>query len=364
MPPPPVNIPERIPESQTTMSRLPSARAVDWSIFAVVFVQAGTGVASILAGRPDQAWLFWLHGIGGLVLVGLVAMKLWRVRGRLHPARWERDTIFSLLAATFVFATLGTGIAWASGFTPWVYRWTLLTIHAILGLLLLVPVLLHLSRRYQTPRAVDFEGRRTAIQFAVLAGTGTLAWVLQQRLAALLEVSGRFTGSSEEGSFEGNGFPTTSWVADDPDPIDPKNWSLTVDGAVASELELSESDLSPRTDREALLDCTSGWYSQQRWQGITVGSLLDRAGPASTASWVTFHSITGYRWSLPLSEAADALLATHVGGEELSHGHGYPLRLVAPGRRGFQWVKWVNRLEVRTRPDYGQWAAIFTSGFD
>jgi len=36
--------------------------------------------------------------------------------------------------------------------------------------------------------------------------------------------------------------------------------------------------------------------------------------------------------------------------------------LVAPGRRGYQWVKWVEAVEVRTTPDYGEWWAIFTSG--
>jgi DMSO/TMAO reductase YedYZ molybdopterin-dependent catalytic subunit len=36
---------------------------------------------------------------------------------------------------------------------------------------------------------------------------------------------------------------------------------------------------------------------------------------------------------------------------------------VAPGRRGFQWVKWIEAVEVLERPDYGQWVAIFTSGF-
>ena len=41
---------------------------------------------------------------------------------------------------------------------------------------------------------------------------------------------------------------------------------------------------------------------------------------------------------------------------------GAPLRLVAPGRRGFQWVKWVEAVEVRAGPDPGQWSAIFTSG--
>jgi len=27
-------------------------------------------------------------------------------------------------------------------------------------------------------------------------------------------------------------------------------------------------------------------------------------------------------------------------------------------------VKWVDRIEVKTAPDYGQWVAIFTSGFE
>ena len=79
---------------------------------------------------------------------------------------------------------------------------------------------------------------------------------------------------------------------------------------------------------------------------------------------MSFRSVTGYRWSLPVEEARDALLATHVDGERLSHGHGFPARLVAPGRRGFQWVKWVTEVEVRERKDPGQWLAVFVSGFD
>jgi DMSO/TMAO reductase YedYZ molybdopterin-dependent catalytic subunit len=63
-----------------------------------------------------------------------------------------------------------------------------------------------------------------------------------------------------------------------------------------------------------------------------------------------------------LAEAQTTLLATHVGGELLTPGHGAPLRLVAPGRRGFQWVKWVTEIQVLTATDYGQWLAIFTSG--
>ena len=85
--------------------------------------------------------------------------------------------------------------------------------------------------------------------------------------------------------------------------------------------------------------------------------------PLPGAAWVSFVSVTGYRWSLPLEEARAALLATHVSGEPLSHDHGAPLRLVAPDRRGFQWVKWVVRVEVRTAPDPGELIAIHVSGF-
>jgi DMSO/TMAO reductase YedYZ molybdopterin-dependent catalytic subunit len=40
-----------------------------------------------------------------------------------------------------------------------------------------------------------------------------------------------------------------------------------------------------------------------------------------------------------------------VTGAPLTHDHGAPVRLVVPGARGFQWVKWVTRVELRRDPD-------------
>jgi DMSO/TMAO reductase YedYZ molybdopterin-dependent catalytic subunit len=40
------------------------------------------------------------------------------------------------------------------------------------------------------------------------------------------------------------------------------------------------------------------------------------------------------------------------------------MRLVAPGRRGFQWVKWVTEIRVTKRRDASETVAIFVSGFE
>jgi DMSO/TMAO reductase YedYZ molybdopterin-dependent catalytic subunit len=243
--------------------------------------------------------------------------------------------------------------------------WGLFHLHTALGLLVGPLLLAHLRYRFHSPANAVERGRRDAIRYAGLVATGAVVWRLQRPVNDALETAGadrRFTGSREEGSGDGNRFPVTSWVADDPDPIDADEWDLSVGGRVASPQSYELADLPAGASESAILDCTSGWYSDHDWQGVSVGSLLDAADPDDTARWVQFRSVTGYRFSLPIEAARDALLATRVDGERLSHGHGYPLRLVAPGRRGFQWVKWVEEVRVTRRREVGEWLAIFISG--
>jgi len=346
----------------------PPPRLVDWSLFALVGFEVVSGLVSFTLGTPDWWPVFWAHRIAGLTLIPVLGFKLARVRHRLTDSgRWRPSTALSALTLIAAVGALGTGIAWVLGVDVRLAYWTLLSVHVGFGLALVPLLLFHVASRFRLPRRTDFEGRRTALQYSALLVGGAVVYRGQELVSRLAGTAGadrRFTGSQPR---EGDGnaaFPVTSWVADDPDPVDRDGWSLTVDGAVAEPVDLAYADLDPTAEREALLDCTSGWYTVQQWQGVRVGDLLDAAEPGEDARYVRFTSVTGYRWSLPIDEARDAPLGTRVGGEPLAHGHGAPLRLVAPGRRGFQWVKWVERVEVRRQGDPAQWLVTLVSGFD
>ena len=379
----------------------PPPRVVDWSLLGVVLAEAATGLVSFTVGTPDGWPVFWLHRSLGLAIVVLLGWKLARVRHRLLDRRlWRRSTALSVLTLVAAVGTIATGTLWVLGVDVRLSYWTLLSVHVGFGLLLVPLVAFHAATRFRPPRRVDFEGRRTAVQYGVLLIAGAVAYRLQQGVNALLSTPGadrRFTGSQPREGEGNDAFPVTSWVADDPDPIDRERYRLSVTGLVAEPREFAADELAGGDETSALLDCTSGWYTVQEWGGIRVGDLLEAAGGVkgsdagvdgegatdgdgatdgsggddgpgddrdARGAYVRFVSVTGYRWTLPVSEAEDALIATHVGGDRLAHGHGGPARLVAPGRRGFQWVKWVTRVEVRDERDPAQWVVTLVSGFD
>jgi Oxidoreductase molybdopterin binding domain len=233
--------------------------------------------------------------------------------------------------------------------------WRPLSWHDLLGVILAIAVAIHMVLRAKRPRRRDLAGGRRQFLAAIgLAAGAILAWRVQRPVEAVLALKGarrRFTGSYEAGSFAGNAFPSTSWVADNPAVIDPASYRLRVEGLVARPLAISLGELAAADELVATLDCTGGFYSTQRWRGVRLDRLVDLAGADPRARHVIVGSVTGYRWSFAVEDARGLLLATHVGGAPLSHDHGAPVRLVAPGARGFQWVKWVTRIELRHDPD-------------
>ena len=94
------------------------------------------------------------------------------------------------------------------------------------------------------------------------------------------------------------------------------------------------------------LDCTGGWWSRQSWDAVPLAELMQ----STDAPTLEVTSLTGYSRLFPARDAANLYLAVGYGGEPLRRGHGAPVRLVALGRRGFWWVKWVSRVDAVGRP--------------
>ncbi len=344
-----------------------AARVTDWGLAALVVGLVASGALTLFAGSPGDAWVFAAHDALAGALALLLIIKLRRVWPRVAAAaRWDRRTIVGVLAVVLALGALASGVLWASGVTPALAGYGLLAWHDALGAVLVLAVAVHMVLRAKPLRGRDLAHRR---QFLVAAGMslGALAaWRSQRPLEALFGLRGakrRFTGSYEAGSFTGNAFPTTSWVADHPRPIDIGRYRLRVEGLAAHPLALSVGQLAADEELVATLDCTGGFYSTQRWRGVRLGRILALAGPAPSARHVSVESQTGYRWSFALDDARDLLLATHVGGEPLSHDHGAPVRLIVPGARGFQWVKWVERVNLLEHPDYAAPASTVWSSF-
>jgi DMSO/TMAO reductase YedYZ molybdopterin-dependent catalytic subunit len=64
--------------------------------------------------------------------------------------------------------------------------------------------------------------------------------------------------------------------------------------------------------------------------------------------------VTGYRRRFGVDALPRLFLATRVEGQLLATGTGAPVRLVAPGHRGFWWVKWVASVELSAVPPDAQ----------
>lgn len=335
----------------------PPGRQTNQVLLVMLLTAFGTGVATVAVGSPDGAWVAIGHGMCGMAVVLLIPWKSRVVRGGLRRARLSRW--LSLLLAALALFTLIAGLGYASGLVRSIAGEPGLWVHIAVALMLVPLVGWHVWARGIRRRRTDFS-RRALLRAGVLV-VGTVGLYTADKAAiSVLGLPGarrRFTGSYEMASFRPEAMPSTSWLLDAVPTVDPDRWRLTItDGQGRRELTLAELT---RFDTQVLatLDCTSGWYSTQDWTGVPLGTLLHR-GPGTRSVYV--HSVTGYWTRFPINDLDRLLLATQMGNAPLSADHGFPVRLVAPGRRGYWWVKWVDRIEVQTTPSW--WQPPFPTG--
>ena len=332
---------------------------VNLSLLTLLCLLTATGLLALVFSA-GAGWLFALHRLAGVALVLLLPWKTliaWRSLRR----RWSRGAGrafavgVSLPLAGLVLLTLALVLAWTLNWTElWgVFGYPALLLHWYIALLLLPFLGFHAySHWYPRPAKGLLNTRRQFLRVGVLGVGAIFAWsglTLVANALQALDALRRFSGSREVGSFGANAMPVTMLLTDHPAPLDLAAWRLTVTGLGMNRLSLSLAEWAalPQSTLTATLDCTNGWYSTQHWSGVRVGDVLAHAGLVETAAaLVRVVSVTGHSVTLPLSQARDALLATAITGEVLTHPHGAPVRLVHPALRGWLWIKWVTRIEV------------------
>ena len=334
-----------------------TARATNLSLLAALFVVFATGVGAVATGSERGRWVVIAHGVAAVAVILLIPWKSIVVRRGLRrgrPGRWA-----SVLLAVLVVTSLVAGLVSATGLVRSVGGFLVLWLHIAVALGLVPLLLWHLFsrpvrlRRLGKPRKGDLS-RRTVVRTGALVGLAAVAYVITEVALRVTGAPGarrRFTGSHAVASTDPDAMPVTSWLDDRTPTIEVSQWRLTVvDGDGRRELgvgDLTGFDTRVRTT----LDCTSGWYAEHEWSGVPVSALV-RPDPRARSLYV--HSVSGYWVRLPVADLDGLLLATRVAGRTLRRGHGFPLRLVAPGRRGFWWVKWVDRIELDSTPAWWQ----------
>ncbi|WP_240658742.1 molybdopterin-dependent oxidoreductase [Microbacterium sp. CPCC 204701] len=129
------------------------------------------------------------------------------------------------------------------------------------------------------------------------------------------------------------------------------SWRLEVRGAGAR-LAYTRDELAGMPQTEAVLPiaCVEGWSTSAHWRGVRLRDLLAEAGMAQSGT-IRIESLQSrgpYReTTMPPHVAWDplTLVALEVNGGVLDLDHGYPARIIAPGRPGVLQTKWLATIE-------------------
>ena len=164
-----------------------------------------------------------------------------------------------------------------------------------------------------------------------------------------------------------------------PEDTSPDGWTLTIDGLVGSEMEMTIDELRDRFEVVTLalqLECggngraafnppasgnqwTVGAVGNSRWTGVRLRDVLMAAGLSSDAVYTAHYGADAHASGDPEKDALsrgmpiwkamdpDTLIAFEQNGAQIHPMNGAPLRIVAPGFPGSTSQKWLRRIWVR-----------------
>lgn len=143
--------------------------------------------------------------------------------------------------------------------------------------------------------------------------------------------------------------------------IDLSTYTLTITGLVQNETVFTYDNVAnahANYQKVAKLHCVEGWQVTVLWKGVLVKDLLQEALYNQNAQILIFYSQDGFSTSVPLAYAVDnnILIAFEVNGVTLPASEGFPFRLVAEGKLGYKWAKWITKIEVSNDSSFrGYW---------
>jgi hypothetical protein len=344
---------------------------------------------------PEPAAPVWIyrvtqgvHVATGTVSIPLLLVKLWSVYPSLF--RWppvktalhavERLSIAVLVSSAIV--ELFTGFFNSLNWYPW--PWSFVPVHRFLGYVVIGSILLHIAVKLPDikyglrtklvlgdvltekpwqdnpaaysnnddthvppPQPVGIS--RRGLFVATGAGLGTVVVTSVGETVTPLEPIGALAIRQARKGPEGVPVNRTAeqaaviTLATDP------AWTLQVMGPRPFTLDLTTIESMAQSEAHFPISCVEGWSVGAHWHGLTLLSVVRRAG-GDSGSRIRVTSLEpqgSYNHSyIEGPQVSHALLATHLNGERLDIDHGYPLRLIAPDRAGVLNTKWLKTVEV------------------
>ncbi|MGD0329579.1 MAG: molybdopterin-dependent oxidoreductase [Nitrososphaeria archaeon] len=143
--------------------------------------------------------------------------------------------------------------------------------------------------------------------------------------------------------------------------INQSTYRLVVTGLVDKNLTLTYDEVISRYtayEKVVTLNCVEGWSVTMLWQGFLIKDLLADAGVKSNATIVIFYGYDNYSDSLPIDyiNSNNIMIAYKMNNVTISPENGWPFQVVAEGKWGYKWVKWITKIEVSNNTDFkGYW---------
>ncbi|GER88617.1 hypothetical protein KDW_27790 [Dictyobacter vulcani] len=325
-------------------------------------VPLGQALLGMIAIGTVLGWLYAL----------LVRIKL-PARGY-RPGRWEWVVGLAFALAMALVATILFWNETPQNFMGWPYTPArVLTILALLLDFVVYGLVLCLGYRFLLPKQPEATtdmavaqrrqllARGGVVALGVGAGLGTFG-AIQKYLSDYTVYDGMKTAFPKHivhPITPNNEHYVVTQNPVDPDP-DIALWRLELTGLLNKPGSYTYDELQklPSISRAITLECIANGENDHLignaiWHGVPLRTLVEQHGGAQAdARYIAFYCIDGFNTTLPLKEVleADPLLAWNMNGEVLPRRHGYPLRILIPGRYGEENPKWLTRIDFS--PDF------------